>query len=68
VNNRDLRDQLLSKQMSRKQFLQYMAGAVIVALGVKNFLNLFTQYNNKALGNGQATESKKGFGSSKFGV
>lgn len=65
--NRDLRDQLLNKHMTRKQFLQYMAGAVIVALGIKNFLNLFANYNQSILPE-TTKKPEAGFGSRKFGV
>jgi len=64
----DLRDQL-AKEITRKQFLQYMAGAVLTIFGFGNLINLLTggKHAHHLLG-GTVDNNRHGFGSSKFGV
>ena len=58
----DLRVQVMTQQMSRKQFLQYVGGVLIVLLGYSHFINSIKHFS------GSKKEAKHGFGSSRFGV
>ncbi len=55
--------------MSRKEFLQLTAGAVIALLGVGNFIKYLLAHSRRA-DNGQkiAGKTSNGFGSRKFGA
>lgn len=62
--------ELLAKQMTRKEFLQFAGMAIIALFGLNNFIT-FLKQNQPATSNKTAVtdQSKgRGFGSSKFGV
>lgn len=61
--------ELLAREMSRKEFLQLTAGAVIALLGVGNFIKYLLAHSRRA-DNGQkiAGKTSNGFGSRKFGA
>jgi hypothetical protein len=64
---REFRNKLLTKEMTRKQFLQFMAGALVAFLGMSNFLSFLSKHSehpNKSVVN----DSSHGFGSRKFGA
>lgn len=66
-------NELFKKQMTRKEFLQFVGLAILGVLGLKNFITFLMEQTQL----GQKTEQPKqlanqaqpnGFGSSKFGV
>jgi hypothetical protein len=65
-----LENQLLGKEMTRKQFLQYMFAGILAVMGVANLLaslkNVFTQ--PAPVAHVKEEPKRKGFGTSKFGV
>jgi hypothetical protein len=63
----DLHHRLLEREMTRKEFLQYSAGAIVVLFGFGNFLSLFKTHltQDKRLAQ---QEAQHGFGSRKFGA
>jgi len=68
MQSENMRDRL-SAEITRKQFLQFMGGALLMVFGLDNLISLLTgQKIEKHIyinGNAQAGH---GFGSSKFGV
>lgn len=61
------KNQILAKEISRKQFLQILAGAGFAVFGFSNFLSFVTTVTNPP--QAKANDSgRHGFGSSKFGV
>jgi len=66
----DLRDQL-SKEITRKQFLQFSAAALLSVFGVGNIISLLTgskRHHTTIVIGGDSKNNRHGFGSSKFGV
>jgi hypothetical protein len=66
-------NELFIKQMSRKEFLQFIGLAVLGLFGFKNFITFLLEYQKQQRGVAQSTavidqSNKHGFGSSKFGV
>ena len=64
--NKNIRD-LLDRDISRKEFLQFIGGGIVVLLGIQNLISYLSQYdstNPKA----NSHDASRGFGSSKFGV
>lgn len=64
-----LNEQLLNKELTRKEFLKYMAGFGLAIVGISGLVdrlkNLPASTNAPKITN---TEAVKGFGNSKFGV
>jgi hypothetical protein len=61
----DIKD-ILNKQMTRKEFLRYAGGTLIVVLGLGNLLSFLKQPTKTAI---QAPpDASHGFGSRKFGA
>lgn len=58
--------ELITKELSRKDFLKFIGGGVIMLLGLHNFINYLTQYQRTGSPK-IATEANTGFGSRKFG-
>ncbi|MFA5004289.1 MAG: hypothetical protein WC498_03385 [Candidatus Saccharimonadales bacterium] len=58
----------LSKEITRKQFLQYVAGAVLVVFGFDNLMRLLTGSNRHTHGVLSNPDGRHGFGSRKFGA
>jgi NAD dependent epimerase/dehydratase family enzyme len=56
--------QLLQQEVTRKQFIQVMALAIVSILGFSNLLNLLTGAVKPA----KVADASHGFGSNKFGV
>lgn len=61
---------LLQRELTRKEFLQYMLGFFVVALGISNFLATIKKLETHGVKSTipQTTTRSHGFGSSKFGV
>jgi len=57
---------LLEKELSRKEFLKFFAGGLIVLLGMQNFISYLTQFN-RTNSTAVAHVTSHGFGSRKFG-
>ncbi|HSX43167.1 MAG TPA: hypothetical protein VLF59_03715 [Candidatus Saccharimonadales bacterium] len=65
-----MRDQL-NTEITRKQFLQYLAAAALALFGLNNLLSLLTGNHRdvqRILVNSGNTDSQDGFGSRRFGV
>lgn len=60
-------NELISKELSRKEFLQFVGGGIIVLLGMNNFISYLSRF--KASGKPSLTveSQNNGFGSRKFG-
>jgi hypothetical protein len=69
MHDANMRDKL-NTEITRKQFLQVMAGAVLMVFGLDNLISLLTghKFQKNIFINGQGSEADHGFGSSKFGV
>lgn len=66
-----LDDDFLQKEMTRKQFLQYMTAVLVALLGLGNIISALTSLRQKPeifAQQSTATEAEKGFGTRKFGV
>ncbi|MCA9334601.1 hypothetical protein KC953_00485 [Candidatus Saccharibacteria bacterium] len=63
---KELASELFSKEMTRKEFMQFAGMAVLAMFGVNNFLKFIAQNTGK--NSHTADKSGRGFGSSKFGV
>lgn len=62
-------NEILKRELTRKEFLRYMLGLALVIFGVTNFISAirgFIIQQNKQLGK-VPTETTHGFGASKFG-
>ena len=60
---------LLAKEMSRKDFLRFFLMAILAIFGVTNFLNFLTKNAKRTEVHDHVNQSTaKGFGSRKFGV
>jgi hypothetical protein len=57
--------ELLDKDISRKEFLQFIGGGIIVLFGLQNLINYMTQFDPSP--KPDATPARHGFGSSRFG-
>ena len=61
--------QLLEKEVTRKEFLQFLAAAIIALFGLNNFISLLTSYSRNATATQTIDDANRhGFGSSKFGA
>jgi hypothetical protein len=61
----DIKD-ILNKQMTRKEFLRYAGGTLIVLLGLGNLLSFLKQPTRTVVQS--PAEDHHGFGSRKFGA
>lgn len=60
---------LWQKELTRKEFLQFIAAAVVMVLGISNLINLAKQTaKSPPAVDAQASDSSHGFGSRKFGA
>jgi hypothetical protein len=61
--------ELFAKQMSRKEFLQFMGMAVIALFGLNNFIAFLRQHPQTSSQSADKTKdsTSNGFGSRKFG-
>jgi len=59
--------QLLEKEVTRKEFLQFMATAIVALFGLSNFLNLLTNLPTSPAPQPPDQTKRHGFGSSRFG-
>lgn len=62
----EFRRTLLETQMTRKEFLQFLGGSIVILLGLPNFLQLLQQQRKPQPQ--QNAQASHGFGSRKFGV
>lgn len=60
--------ELLTKELTRKQFLQVLGVMVISIFGFNNLLNMLTNFNRPADKSSAKSSAKNGFGSSRFGI
>lgn len=58
-------NELVDKELSRKDFLKFIGGGVIVLLGMNNFISYLSRFKNT--GTSEIVDSSHGFGSRKFG-
>ena len=68
---RDNMREQLNTEITRKQFLQYMAAAALALFGLNNLLSLLTGNHRdvqRILVGSQNTDTHDGFGSRKFGT
>lgn len=63
---KELTKELFSREMTRKEFVQFAGMAIIAMFGVNNFLSFL--YKNSFKSSQYQQQSGRGFGSSKFGV
>ena len=63
-------NELFIKQMTRKEFLQFIVLAILGVFGFKNFVTFLMDYQQQGRRGAQPVEAKTttGFGSSKFGI
>ncbi len=65
-------EEFLQKEMTRKQFLQYMTAVIVAMLGLGNIISALTSLRQKPeifiSNNSQNSEATKGFGTRKFGA
>lgn len=68
--NRDTRTKLLSKQMTRREFLQFAGSSVLILFGLSNILALInhTKKVTETPAKTAPVKAAAGFGSRKFGV
>lgn len=59
-------NEFLNKELSRRDFLKMLAGALVMAIGVQNFITYFSHYNHSST-TPKIEAPSHGFGSSKFG-
>jgi len=61
--------QLYTKQMTRKEFLQFMGIALLTLFGIGNFISFLSQTNGRPSDTDQFAQlsARHGFGSRKFG-
>ena len=59
-------DELLRKELTRKQFIQMMLLGVVSVLGFQNVLSMLTRVSDKPAA--ATKKASSGFGNSKFGV
>jgi hypothetical protein len=69
MHGANMRDRLTS-EITRKQFIQYIAGALLLVFGLDNLVSLLTGHKvqKHIYLPGQTAETTRGFGASKFGV
>jgi hypothetical protein len=69
MHGENMRDKL-NTEITRKQFLQYMAGAALMVFGLDNLVSLLTGHKvqKHIYLPGQNSQAIHGFGTSKFGV
>ena len=58
---------LLSRQMTRKEFLQVLGMAILTLIGVGNFIALWRK-QSEASGQSARDQAASGFGSRRFGA
>lgn len=65
-----LQDQLLRKEMTRKEFLQFIGGGVAIILGFGNLLTLLNKFSKTTVTEKKVikVDTQSGFGTRKFGV
>lgn len=57
--------EILAKELSRRDFLKLVGGALLMAVGVQNFLSYFSTF--KASSSKEVAPSSHGFGAHRFG-
>jgi peptide subunit release factor RF-3 len=58
--------ELIETEMTRRNFLKFLAGGALVLFGINNLISYVLQF--KASPKAEQSETRRGFGSSKFGV
>ena len=62
----DLQKALLQREMTRKEFLQFLGSSLIILLGLPSFLQLLQRTANPK--SHAKDDTRNGFGSRKFGA
>lgn len=62
-----LREEILAKEITRKQFLQYMSGIFIGLFGVSSFISSLLNYGNGSKVTNNTDSGDGRFGTRKFG-
>lgn len=57
--------ELITKELTRKDFLKFIGGAVVVLLGMNNLIAYLSRFREPTAS--ETLESTHGFGSRKFG-
>jgi hypothetical protein len=67
---KDIQKKLLEKNMTRREFLQFTGGSILVLFGLGNLIALLTHMKKTAEPTSAATveDVSHGFGSRKFGA
>lgn len=62
--------ELLQRELTRKDFIKYTLGFMLMVLGISNFIANIRRFNTQSTSVTAMPEqgTKKGFGTSKFGV
>ncbi len=63
----DKYQELIGKELSRKDFLKLIGGGIVVLLGVSNFVNYLLHFQRTSPSR-VTVEAQHGFGSRKFGA
>ena len=69
MHGENMRDRLTS-EVTRKQFLQYLSGAILLVFGLDNLISLLTGHrpSKHVYIHDPSQQPSSGFGASKFGV
>lgn len=59
--------ELIGRELSRKDFLKFIGGGIVVLFGMHNFINYLTHFQRTGTPK-TIVETNRGFGSRKFGV
>ena len=59
--------ELIGKELSRKDFLKFIGGGIIVLFGMSNFISYLSHFHRTGTPK-TITDSAHGFGSRKFGA
>lgn len=61
--------ELLQRELTRKDFIKYTLGFMLMILGISNFIANIRRFNTQSTPAAVPEQgAKKGFGTSKFGV
>lgn len=60
--------ELIGRELSRKDFLKFIGGSVVVLLGMSNFISYLSHFHRTGSARAVTQESSHGFGSRKFGA
>ena len=65
----ELHKKLLQKELTRREFLQFLGGAIVIVIGFGNLITLMKHFTKTAEPDKVAnTDTNNGFGTRKFGA